>query len=191
MTHYWDCGSGLVLRLAGIGVGFQSWYDTAYKTPYFVLFEEVASNCFKQWVFVLNPQVVCHQVQWLHGEDRPHRVRHAGFGVCLPPELLLLLRVRSPAKEGWRVCPERGSAALQNRLWEGERLTQLGQPGWLRLRWAPCTLSQQSENGTVVLSSFVTEVLHSVSSALHHMPRKMPSFRNWIPTYFSQKALLE
>lgn len=109
-------------------------------------------------------QVVRNQVQWLHGENRPHGVCDACPGVRLPPELLLLLRVRPPAEEGRRVCPERGSAALQDWLREGERLTQLCQPGWLRLRWAFCTLSHRSENNTVVLSSNGTKVLDSVCS---------------------------
>lgn len=74
-------------------------------------------------------QVVCDQMQRLHGEDRPDRVCDAGSGVRLSPELLLLLRVRPPAQKGRRVCPEGGSAALQDRLREGERLAQLCQSG--------------------------------------------------------------
>lgn len=65
-------------------------------------------------------------MQWLHGENRPHGVRDACSGVRLPPELLLLLRVRPAAEEGRRVCPEGGPAAVQDRLREGERFTQLG-----------------------------------------------------------------
>lgn len=68
-------------------------------------------------------------MQRLLGENRPHGVRDARPGVRLPPELLLLLRVRPAAQEGRRVCPEGGSAAVQDRLREGEGLTQLGQPG--------------------------------------------------------------
>lgn len=65
-------------------------------------------------------------MQRLHGEDRPHRVCDARSGVRLPPELLLLLRVRSAAEEGRRVCAEGGPAAVQDRLREGEGLAQLG-----------------------------------------------------------------
>lgn len=68
-------------------------------------------------------------MQRLLGEDRPHGVCDARSGVRLPPKLLLLLRVRPPAEERRRVCPEGGSAALQDRLREGEGLAQLGQPG--------------------------------------------------------------
>lgn len=107
-------------------------------------------------------QVVCDQMQRLHGENRPHRVCDARPGVRLPPQLLLLLRVRPPAEEGRRVCPEGGPAALQDWLRAGEGLTQLGQPRWLRLRWALCTLSHRSEIHAVVLSSHGTEVLYSV-----------------------------
>lgn len=73
-------------------------------------------------------QVVCHQMQRLHGENRAHGVCDARAGVRLPPELLLLLRVRPPAEERRRVCPEGRSAALQGRLRAGEGLTQLCQP---------------------------------------------------------------
>ena len=41
----------------------------------------------------VHPQALRGQVQRLHGEDRPHRVRDAGTGVRVPPGLLLLLRV--------------------------------------------------------------------------------------------------
>lgn len=85
-------------------------------------------------------QAVRCQVQRLHGEDRPDWVRDASPGVCLPPELLLLLRVRAAAEErGW-VCPQGRAAALQKWLWERERLVELGQPRRLRLRWVFPTL---------------------------------------------------
>lgn len=62
--------------------------------------------------FDLFPQALCNEVQRLHGEDRPDRVCDARPGVRLPPELLLLLRVRPAAEEGRRVCPEGGPAAV-------------------------------------------------------------------------------
>lgn len=99
-------------------------------------------------------QVVCDQVQRLHGENRPHRVCDARPGVRLPPKLLLLLRVRPPAEEGRRVCPEGGSAAVQDRLREGEGLTQLSQPRWLRLRWAlshPLTWECEHHSGAIIV----------------------------------------
>lgn len=67
-------------------------------------------------------------MQRVHGEDRPHGVRDARPGVRLPPQLLLLLRVRPPAEERRRVCPEGGSAALQGRLRAGEGPAELREP---------------------------------------------------------------
>lgn len=58
-------------------------------------------------------QAVRCQVQRLHGEDRPDGVRDARPGVRVPPELFLLLRVRAPAQERRRVCPQGRAAALQ------------------------------------------------------------------------------
>lgn len=80
------------------------------------------------------PQVVCHQVQWLSGEDSTHRVCNASSGECLPPQLLLLLHLWTPALQGRRVCAQRRSAAVQDWLWEGERPAQHSQSRQLRLR---------------------------------------------------------
>lgn len=52
-------------------------------------------------------------MQRLHGEDRADGVRDARAGVRVPPELLLLLRLRAPAEERGRVCPQGRAAALQ------------------------------------------------------------------------------
>lgn len=84
--------------------------------------------------FILLPQAVRNKVQRLHGEDRPDGVCHARPGVRLPPQLLLLLRVRPAAEEGRRVCPEGGPAAVQDRLRAREGPAELGQPGRLGLR---------------------------------------------------------
>lgn len=68
----------------------------------------------------LCPQALRCQVQRLHGEDRPHRVRDACAGVRVPLGVLLLLRVRAAAAQGRRVRAQGGAAAVQGRLREGE-----------------------------------------------------------------------
>lgn len=71
-------------------------------------------------------------MQWVPGENRPHRVCDAGARVCVSPQLFLLLCMWQTAEErGW-VCTERRTAAVQERLWEGERPPQ---PRWLRFRY--------------------------------------------------------
>ncbi len=80
-------------------------------------------------------QVICNQMQRVPGEDCPHRVRDAGARVCVPPQLFLLLCMWPTAEErGW-VCTEGRTAAVQERLWEGERPPRLCQPRWLRFRY--------------------------------------------------------
>lgn len=80
-------------------------------------------------------QVICDQMQRVPGENRPHRVRDAGARVRVPPQLLLLLCMWPTAEErGW-VCTEGRTAAVQERLWEGERPPRLCQPRWLRFRY--------------------------------------------------------
>lgn len=110
-------------------------------------------------------QAVRCQVQRLHGEDRADGVRDARAGVRVPPELLLLLRLRAPAEERGRVCPQGRAAALQKWLWERERLVELGQPRRLRLRWVfPQLLWLEKLHESVELSY---RKIHPFSHPLH------------------------
>ncbi len=102
---------------AGMDASSKGFISSAHITEHFNPFNGKFSS-------PVCPQVVCYQVQRLFGEDSPHRVCNASSGQCLPPQLLLLLRLRAPALQGRRVCSQRRSAAVQERLWEGEGAAQ-------------------------------------------------------------------